>query len=277
MEPDPVIEITPERLVDVAAAIGNAADLKSLHTQGHSGETARVAVEAAGHLGLESIDELRIVALLHDVGRVAVSDVVWEKRGPLNSSEWEEVRMHPYHAERVLTRSGHLAPLARAAGMHHERPNGSGYHRGCRSSEIPAIARLVGVASAWVAMQQPRAYRPAMEAEAAAAELRKEAGDGKLDVRAVDAVLAAAGRGPRKTPSRPAGLSTREIEVLRLLAAGCTNADIGERLHISRRTAEHHVQHIYTKIGVSTRPGAALFALEHDLLEPIGLRAEWAL
>jgi DNA-binding CsgD family transcriptional regulator len=67
-----------------------------------------------------------------------------------------------------------------------------------------------------------------------------------------------------------AGLTHHEIEVLRLVAAGCSNPEIADRLYISRRTADHHVQRIYTKIGVSTRPGATMFALEHDLLEPTG-------
>ena len=80
-------------------------------------------------------------------------------------------------------------------------------------------------------------------------------------------MLAAAGHhGPARRPARPAGLSDREIEVLALLASGCSNPEIADRLFISRRTAEHHVQHIYAKIGVSTRAAAALFTLEQALL-----------
>ena len=75
------------------------------------------------------------------------------------------------------------------------------------------------------------------------------------------------GRRPRP---RPAGLSEREVEVLTLIAEGLGNAEVASRLFISRRTAEHHVQHIYTKIGVSTRAAAALFAVQHDLVRPNG-------
>lgn len=84
-------------------------------------------------------------------------------------------------------------------------------------------------------------------------------------------MLAEAGQqvGQRRPP-RPAGLSDREIEVLILIAEGCSNAGVAERLFISRRTAEHHVQHIYAKIGVSTRAAAALFAVQHDLIRVNG-------
>ena len=80
-------------------------------------------------------------------------------------------------------------------------------------------------------------------------------------------MLAAAGHAAvARRPTLPAGLSAREVEVLGLVAEGCSNAQIARRLVISRRTAEHHVQHIYTKIGVSSRAAAALFAMEHHLL-----------
>jgi DNA-binding NarL/FixJ family response regulator len=130
--------------------------------------------------------------------------------------------------------------------------------------------RIVAVADAWISMLQPRPHRAALDPEHASAALRADARDRKLDPEAVEAVLAAAGRfTPVRRPQR-AGLTHREIEVLRLVAAGCSNPEIADHLYISRRTAEHHVQRIYTKIGVSTRPGATMFALEHDLLEPTG-------
>ena len=89
-----------------------------------------------------------------------------------------------------------------------------------------------------------------------------EADAGRLDHDAAAAVLAEAGHArPAAAPTRPAGLSDREVEVLALIAAGCSNAEVAERLFISRRTAEHHAQHIYAKIGVSTRAAAALFAV----------------
>jgi DNA-binding NarL/FixJ family response regulator len=118
-------------------------------------------------------------------------------------------------------------------------------------------------------MTQHRPHRPALAPEEAGRRLLAGAADGLLDPDAVGAVLAAAGH-DAVVPRRrlPAGLSDREVEVLGLVAEGCGNAEIARRLVISRRTAEHHVQHIYTKIGVSSRAAAAMFAMEHHLLGP---------
>jgi DNA-binding NarL/FixJ family response regulator len=98
--------------------------------------------------------------------------------------------------------------------------------------------------------------------------MRTEARDGRLDPDAVAALMAATGLGS-PSPVRgtaPAGLSDREVEVLRLVARGLSNREIAQALVVSPRTAEHHVQHIYSKIGVSSRAAAALFAMEHDLV-----------
>ena len=275
VEPGPVLERDPAEVVAVAAAFGDAADLKSPWFHGHAAATARHAVRAAGLLGLDAaaVHRLEVAALLHDVGRVGISNAIWEKAGPLTRAEWEQVRLHAYHSERVLATSRSLEESARVAGTHHERDDGSGYHRGCRRVDLPVEARILAAADVVTALSSARPHRPALDADAAARELRAEAREGRLDPDAVEAVLAdagdaAAGRRARATrAARPAGLTRREVEVLRLVADGSSNADIAERLVISRRTAEHHVQHVYTKIGASTRVAAAMFALEHDLLE----------
>jgi DNA-binding NarL/FixJ family response regulator len=152
--------------------------------------------------------------------------------------------------------------------MHHERLDGSGYHRGCRAQDISAACRVLAAADAFQAMTQPRPHREALTSEQAGDQLVRDSRAGRLDSDVVAAVLAAAGqrRSRLRRDLRPAGLSEREIEVLRLVAEGCSNPQIAQRLYISRRTAEHHVQHVYAKIGVSSRAAAALFALEHDLL-----------
>ena len=268
-EPRPMMLLDSRDLVDISAAFGDAADLKTPFTHGHSGATAEVAHAAAERMGLEAVaaEEVRLAAYLHDVGRVAISNAIWEKPGRLSSGDWEEVRMHAYHAERIVVRSPLLKRLERLIGMHHERSDGSGYHRGSRAAEIPVGARIIAVADAWVSMQQARPHREPFDPDRAASELKAAAEAGRFDPRAVAAVIdGARGAGSTRAPL-PAGLSERELDVLRLVAEGASNPEIAERLFIARRTAEHHVQHIYRKIGVSTRPGAAMFALEHGLLE----------
>jgi len=269
-EPEPVVEIDATELPRVAAAFGDLADLKTSWTHGHSRGVARLAKAAAENLRLDSqtTARLEVSAMLADLGRLAVSNAIWEKPGPLTGAEWEQVRMHPYHSERILATSSALEPMARAAGMHHERLDGSGYHRACRAAELSPSPRVLAAADAFQAMTEERPYRPALSAEQAAEELRAEVRAARLDSDAVAAVLEAAGRRPprRRDNLRPGGLSEREVEVARLVAAGCSNPEIATRLVISRRTAEHHVQHIYAKVGVSSRAGLALFAHEHDLL-----------
>jgi HD-GYP domain-containing protein (c-di-GMP phosphodiesterase class II) len=272
-EPEPVEDRRPGDVPEIAAVFGDVADLKFPALHGHSSGVATLAVAAAEALRLDgrTCAHLRIAAHLHDLGRLAETNAIWEKPGRLTSAEWEQVRMHPYHSERILATSEALEGLAPIAGMHHERLDGSGYHRGCRAREQPAAVRVLAAADAFQAMTQERPHRGRLPVEQAADELVRDARAGKLDGECVAAVLEAAGQArPRPHDLRPAGLSAREIEVLRLVAAGLSNQEIADRLVISRRTAEHHVQHIYAKIGLGSRAALAFFAMEHDLLEPRG-------
>lgn len=272
-EPGPQQALGDERLDAAARAIADFADLKSFYTVGHSAGVAELATAAAraSHLSEPEIATLRRAALVHDLGRVGVSLRVWDKPGALTSAEWEQVRLHPYYTERVTARSAALAPIGALAALHHERLDGSGYHKGLPAALLPPGARILAAADAYHAMTEPRPHRPPLTAEAAAQELRQGARAGAFDVEAANAVLAAAGHRVRSTRrSHPAGLSDREVAVLRLVARGLSNKQMAARLSIADKTVSHHVQHIYDKIGVSTRAAATLFAMQHDLLEDAG-------
>jgi HD-GYP domain-containing protein (c-di-GMP phosphodiesterase class II) len=268
-EPEPHHEILEPDLDAVARAFADMADLKMSFTRGHSSAVAELAVAASLALTLKDAEVtiLRRAALFHDLGRIGIPNGVWEKPGPLTLAEWEQVRLHPYHTERILNRAPALAPLAPTAGMHHERLDGSGYYRQIRAASLPMSARILAAADAYQAMTQARPHRQALAPEAAARELTGEAERGRLDGDATQAILQAAGHpAERSRRAWPAGLSDREVEVLRLIAAGSSYRDVARELVISPRTAAHHVQHIYDKIGISSRAAAAMFAMEHDLL-----------
>jgi HD-GYP domain-containing protein (c-di-GMP phosphodiesterase class II) len=268
LEPEPIRFVAETDLLDVGAAIADVADLKSPYFHDHCRRVANLACDVGERLALSG-DELRrlcVAALLQDVGRLSVPNSIWEKRGPLTAAEWEQVRLHAYHSERVLAGTEALSPIAPLAGMHHERQNGSGYHRGLAGHAIPVPARILAASDAYVAMLQERPHRPARDPSAAAEVLRAEARQGGLDADVVDCVLVASGQAERKRRPWPAQLTEREVEVLRLVARGLSNRQIGRQLGISPRTAEHHVQNLYAKIGASTRAGAALFAMKHALL-----------
>lgn len=268
-EPAPVRRIRSGELDRVARCFADMVDLKATYTLGHSAGVAELAQLAGRALGLDesAVTDLRRAALLHDLGRLGVSSGIWDKPGALTRSEREQVRLHPYHTERVLACSPVLAPLGRIAGLHHERLDGSGYHHGLAAAAIPVQARILAAADTFQALTQDRPHRAAHAPAQAAARLAEEARAGRIDTDCVRAVVEAAGQAwtPLRT-SPPGGLTDREVEVLRLVARGLSNKQIGQTLVISRRTAEHHVQHVYAKIGASTRAAAALFALEHDLL-----------
>jgi HD-GYP domain-containing protein (c-di-GMP phosphodiesterase class II) len=269
-EPPPH-RLVPESEVDaVAAAFGDLADLKSPFLHGHSAGVAVLAEAAGGVLGLPASElvMLRRAALLHDIGRVAISSSIWSKTGPLTTAEWEQARLHPYHTERLLLRSPFLAPLAAIAGSHHERLDGSGYPHATKGAALPVAARVLAAADEYDTMTHDRAHRGALPAPSAAEELRSMAARGQLDGRATTAVLTAAGHRPAGRSVYPGGLSDREVEVLGFMAQGLSTRVLARRLAITPKTADHHVQHIYTKLGISTRAAAAMFAMEHDLVGP---------
>jgi HD-GYP domain-containing protein (c-di-GMP phosphodiesterase class II) len=254
------------------AAIADFADLKSPYTTGHSRGVAERAAAAAtrAELGDATAAELRRAGLLHDVGRLGVSNTIWDKAAPLSETEMERVRMHPYLTQRTFSRAPRLARLAEVAAAHHERLDGSGYPRGLAGGALSPEARILAAADAYQAMTEPRPHRGARSADDAARELRRDVAAGRLDADAVDAVLGAAGHRVRRRREGPAGLTQREVEVLVLLARGLSNKEIGARLVVSPRTVGHHIAHIYRKIGSSNRAGASLYAMQHGLLPDLG-------
>jgi HD-GYP domain-containing protein (c-di-GMP phosphodiesterase class II) len=267
-EPALAVMLSPERFDAALLAIANFVDLKSPYFLGHARAVADLAAEAGGQLKLpeESIRTLRRAGLVHDFGRLGISNSIWDKRGPLGAGEWERVRIHPYLTERMLRQADALAPLAAIAVQHRERLDGSGYPHGLAGAAISRPARILGAADAYQAMCEPRPHRPARSAGEAAAELRADVKAGRLDADAAEAVLGAAGHRVLRRREGPAGLTAREVEVLRLLARGLSNKEIAERLVITPKTVGNHVEHIYLKIDASTRATASLFAMQHGLL-----------
>jgi HD-GYP domain-containing protein (c-di-GMP phosphodiesterase class II) len=271
-EPEPHRRVAHPHLDEVSRAMADFVDLKSTYTRGHSARLAFLVADAGAAAGLDAPDivTLRRAAQVHDLGNVSIPNQIWIKPATLNPAEWSRVRLHAYHSQRIMSVCEPLRASGDVAGLHHEHLDGSGYHRGLPAAALPFVSRLLAVAEAFQSMTEDRAWRPALTRAEAAAELRREVGAGRLDRRAVDAVLAAAGdrsTSGRAARSWPAGLTDREVDVLRLLARGETNKQIALRLHISEATVHTHVINLYGKLAVNTRAGATLFALEHDLIQ----------
>jgi HD-GYP domain-containing protein (c-di-GMP phosphodiesterase class II) len=260
--------LTETELDAALQLLADYADLKSPWFTGHSQGMSSLAVAAGRHAGLPATDltTLGRAALLHDIGRNGVPNSIWDKPGPLTAAETERVRLHAYYTDRVLHRASRLAALASVASAAHEHGDGTGYPRGISGTTIPLLGGILGAADTYHAMLEDRPHRPALSRDQAAGALRQAARSGELTGPAVDAVLAAAGHAVRRKPTAPAGLTPREVEVLVLAARGATTRMVASTLGIAPKTVGNHIERIYTKIGVSSRAEAAMFAMHHGLL-----------
>jgi HD-GYP domain-containing protein (c-di-GMP phosphodiesterase class II) len=259
-------------LDEALATFGDFADLKDPHRTGHSRGVARLAGGGASFLGLPPSDvaTVRRAGSLHDVGVIGVSSTVWTEPGPWTMGQRERARTHPYLTERMLARTPALQPIGRIAALHHERLDGSGYPKGVSAESIPLTARILAAADVYDALRQPRPHRPAVDAPAAERILRDDVAAGRLDGDAVNAVLSAAGHRVRRRAGLPGGLTPREVDVVVEVARGRSNPEIAAELGVSRRTVTSHLEHVYTKLGVSGRTEAALFAMRHGLVDELG-------
>jgi HD-GYP domain-containing protein (c-di-GMP phosphodiesterase class II) len=271
LEPDsPYRHIEDEKLDDVALAVSDFVDLKSPSGVSHSRETARIAEAIASRMDLPAseITDIRRAALVHDLGQVALPGRVLLDQGQLSEADKEKLRLHPYYTERVLSRVPALTRVAAIAGMHHERLNGTGYYRGLSGNELPVSACIIAVAdefqermhaSPGVHDADPEEILKAMQPEVGTLFSPECFG-------ALAQELGVAAPKPRRRGEWPAGLTGREVEVLRLLATGASNRMIAQELVVSEKTVAHHLEHIYHKIGISSRAAAVFFAMEHELI-----------
>jgi HD-GYP domain-containing protein (c-di-GMP phosphodiesterase class II) len=270
-EPSLQRRLTEVELDGALEAVADFTDLRSAPRAGHSRATAVLAERAATELGLPAADiaAVRRAGLVHDIGMHGVPSSILDKPTSLTPSETERLRMHPYYTQRMLARPVALDRIGAIASMVRERCDGSGYHRGLSGAVIPVTARVLAAACSFQAMTEPRRYRPALTPKQATAALHDEVRAGRFDSRAVDAVLAAAGQQRTRRPTGPAGLTPREVEVLALIARGASTKQVAERLFITPKTAETHIERIYGKTGASTRSTATLFAMQHGLLDSL--------
>jgi HD-GYP domain-containing protein (c-di-GMP phosphodiesterase class II) len=271
IEPSPHAMLDEQQCDEAYLAIADMIDMRMPFTFGHSRAVAALAETAAKRAGLPAADQraVRWAAYTHDIGELAVPVSTWMRTGALTERETDAAHLHPYHGERALSPlGGEGRTVAALVLRHHERLDGSGYHRYAKAADLSPAARILAAAEAFQTAREARPYRPALGDAAAAARLRNDVRDGKLCPNAVEAVLAVAGQPARRdTAERLAGLTPREIEVLRLIAAGLTAKEAARRLEIAPKTADNHIQSLYSKIGVTTRAAAALYALERGLME----------
>jgi DNA-binding CsgD family transcriptional regulator len=230
--------LTEDHLERALTAFADFSDLKSPLRIGHSRGVAELAAQVGAKLGLPDADlvMLRRAALVKDIGMIGIPSAVWDEPGEWSLAQRERARTHP----------------------------------GLRGEAISLPVRILGAADVYQALRQPRPHRPALGAAEAERVMREEVRAGRLDGECVNAVLEAAGHRVRRRAGLPSGLTAREVEVLVRLGQGRSNPEIAAELHVSRKTVSSHLEHIYAKLGVKTRTGAALFAMRHGLTAAAG-------
>jgi putative nucleotidyltransferase with HDIG domain len=249
---------------NVCLALADFADIKARRTWHHSTEVAEVARDIASRLGLK-LDAAAIyrAGLVHDVGKAGVPCAIVAKHDNLAPLEAERMHRHADYSAQVLARVPQLAALAPLVASHHESIDGSGYHRQLAGDQIPLGGRILRLADAYVLQMRGQA-----DPEAALQDLRGLVGS-EIDA---DCFEALSGRevGARQAarlnePDRVGGLTAREVEVLQAVAGGLSSREVAQRLVISDKTVEHHLEHIYDKLGVSCRASAVVFAVHNGL------------
>ena len=276
MEPEesPHRYLPEDRLTDAVLAIADYADMKSPFLSGHSRRVAEVAERIARRMLLPEPQVVTIsrAALVHDIGIVAVPSFVLNKpRAQLTQAEWEQVRLHPYHSERILSKVVPLEAILPMVGAHHERIDGNGYPRGLAGVQIPLGARIIAVADRFDELSCEMPDHPATALEEVVDLMREEAG-ASLFPEVAQALLedlkgVSITRRRRTHQPWPGELTDREVEVLRLMARGLSRNQAAKSLFVSEGTIRSHLEHIYSKIGVSNRAAATLFSIEHGLLD----------
>jgi HD-GYP domain-containing protein (c-di-GMP phosphodiesterase class II) len=259
--------LTPAEIDDVCQVLADFCDLQLPHAVSHSRDVAALAARAGEGMRLpaESLEALSRAAWLHDLGYAAVP--VRARGGYADTMHaGGDVRLHPFHSEDLVAAVPALSEVAHIIGRHHEALDGSGYFRGLSGTGLSREARLLAAAEAYQTTLEGRFGAAGRSPADAADHLRREVTTGRLDPEAVKAVLAAAGhRVPIKKTGMIAGLTNRELDILKKAASGLSMKEIGEALGISPKTVDNHLQSIYAKIEVKTRAGATLFAIEHGL------------
>jgi HD-GYP domain-containing protein (c-di-GMP phosphodiesterase class II)/DNA-binding CsgD family transcriptional regulator len=271
LEPaSPYHDLDEDRVDDVARAVADFVDLKSPFTISHSSETARYAEGIARRMSLSQIEivEIRRAALVHDLGVVALPSRILRNQEQLSVGDQERLRLHPYYTERALARVPALATVASIAGKHHERLDGTGYYRGLAGDELSVAVCILALADDFQDRMQSAPGQDGPDPKDVLKAMQPAVGT-HFAPACFEALAQEFGVATPKPPRRsewPAGLTGREVEVLRVVATGASNREIAAALVITEKTVAHHLEHIYNKIGISSRAAAVFFAMENKLL-----------
>jgi putative nucleotidyltransferase with HDIG domain len=189
MEPGAAVTASGQRIDSICSAFAEVIDAKSHYTFTHSMGVASAAVEIAEGLGLapQTVTMVRRAALLHDIGKLSVSNAILEKPGKLDQKEWEAMRMHPVYTKLILKMISGFEHMAFIAAAHHERLDGKGYPEQISANQMPLTARILCVADVFQALSEKRPYRDSLPAKVVFGIMEKDAPN-QLDPQCLDAL-----------------------------------------------------------------------------------------
>ncbi|WP_306260055.1 HD domain-containing phosphohydrolase [Pararhizobium sp. IMCC21322] len=266
-EPGERVLMTPQCRETLAEIAADMTDHKALCFLSHSRRVAGLAAQAGqiAKMSKGDVVNLRLGALVHDIGKCAINNRIWYKETELAVSERLEMERHTYQTQFYLSHGSPFSQWAGVAASVQERADGSGYHRGVPLTDLGA--NILAAANEYDELTHGMPNRPAISPEQAAEHLNAQSREKRFLATAVSSVLQAAGHKISEAQaSFPFGLTRREAQVLSRLAKSETTAGIAQTLGISPKTADHHIQNIYNKTGIRARPALALFALEHGIV-----------
>lgn len=266
-EPGEPVQMTPACRQTLAEVAADMTDHKAECFRSHSRRVASLVAQAGQIAGLSSaeVENLRLTALVHDIGKCAISNRIWYKDTPLSVSERLDMERHTYQTLYFLSHGEPFAEWAEVAASVQERADGSGYHR--RAPLTDLASNILAAANEYDELTHALPGRAAITPKEAADRMQTAVTERKFLPTAVSAVLHAAGHTVRAAHGTlPFGLTRRETQVLARLAKSETTAEIAQNLGISPKTADHHIQNIYNKTDIRARPALALLALEHGIV-----------
>lgn len=254
-----------EGLGEAAEALADFTDLKSPWFTGHSRRVAGLAHLAALEAKSDEAAAQAVfhAALLHDIGKNAIANGIWDKREPLSRFEQSQALSATRHTEQVLRMSPIFDPICEVACSVNERRDGSGSHRGMVLPD--GGASFLAVANLFDEWTNDAPTQPAISEDEAAEGLLRQVHGGLLPHQETRIVLDCVGQRKRAAKVWPSGMTQREAEVLRELARGKTNKEIAQILNVSPKTVDNHLQNLYPKIGAESRTAAALYAMQNGL------------
>lgn len=260
---------TTDQINLIFESFSDMVDIKSSYTTGHSRKMSEVVKLSSDLLGFnkERTQELVVASLCHNLGLTSVPNGILDKPAKLSFAEKKKIELHPYFTYLVLDNELLFRNIIGPAIHHHEKPDGSGYYKGLDAKTLTDADQLVMLADILIALQSDRSHRKAYSKLESHKIVKEEFISKKGNPKLIQALFSTIDSKKKFKITNKFSLTDREIEISIELSKGLTRKEVGANLHISDRTVQHHIQHIYDKTGINSRAVLVLLAKDSGWLD----------